>query len=416
MVNRLEGIKGKTKYRSDINPPMNNQVIHSSIKSFVNKGSLPDDSDDNRLKKAILTLIASIIAVLAIFWGSLYVLSGYPYSGAIPLAYAAISFASIGYFFKTKKFAFFRFSQLLLILLLPFLLMWSLGGFASGSTVMIWAFFAPLAALFFSGLKSASKWLLAFVALTVISGLLNARLEELVNPMQAPINTLYFIMNMGFGFVAIYIVLHYFVKDREASRLLAIKAKEDAIKSKDDLEKAYQRLQQNEEQIRTLMLTDSLTGVANRRFMDEQLEYEMQRLHRYGYGFSIIMTDLDYFKRINDNYGHTTGDDVLIAFSQVLRDNVRATDFVARFGGEEFIVLLPETKKSGAIDFAERIRSATENKVFNGLDESITASFGVTTINKTEQIIGILKRVDRALYQSKQEGRNRVTFSQQKDT
>jgi diguanylate cyclase (GGDEF)-like protein len=392
---------------------MNSKSFNSTVRAFFNKGALPGDSDDMRLKKAILTLISSIIAVLAIFWGTLYAVSGYSLSGAIPLSYAVISFLSIAYYFKTKKFAFFRFSQLSLILLLPFLLMWSLGGFANGSVVMVWAFFAPLAALFFSGLKSASRWLLAFVAMTIISGLINARLEELVPPMSGAMNNLYFIMNMGFGFVSIYIVIYFFVKDREASHHAAVRAKEEALQAKNDLESAYEQLQKNEERIRELMLTDSLTAVANRRYLDERLAHEMRRMERYGFCFSIIMTDLDFFKRFNDTYGHTAGDAVLVTFAKVLQDNVRSTDFVARFGGEEFVVLLPETDEAGAVHFAERIRKAMEQTRIEGIDEVITASFGVTTVSNTEPLIAVLKRVDRALYQSKQNGRNQVTYTPQ---
>lgn len=390
--------------------PMTTRSFHSNIWNFVNRGAHSDDNDDIRLKKAILTLISSGITILAVFWGSLYICTGYPYSGAIPLSYAVISFLSIAHFFKTKKFAAFRFSQLLLILLLPFLLMWSLGGFANGSVVMVWAFFAPLAALFFSGLKSASRWLLAFIALTIISGLINEQLTMLARPMSESLNTVYYIMNMGAGFLLIYIVLHYFVKDRQASHVMAIQAKEQAIQSKAQLQAAYEQLKQNEIKIRELMLTDPLTGIANRRYLDQRLEHEVQRNHRYGDFFSIIMTDLDHFKQINDKYGHNTGDAVLVQFAKILNDNVRASDFVARFGGEEFVILLPDTDKKGAVELAERIRQDIAQQAFQDVQQSVTASFGVTTVVHAQNGVAVLKKVDEALYSSKEQGRNRVTF------
>jgi hypothetical protein len=185
-------------------------VPHKGLWSLMNSGALPTDNEEERLKKAILSLIASGIACLAIFWGSLYVLSGYPFPGAIPLTYAVISFFSIAHFFATKKFSFFRSSQLLMILLLPFFLMWSLGGFANGSGVMIWSFFTPLAALFFSDLKSAMRWLVAFLALTVFSALIDGVVAQAAIPMPKTLNTVYFLMNMGCGFLLIYVVLHYF--------------------------------------------------------------------------------------------------------------------------------------------------------------------------------------------------------------
>jgi diguanylate cyclase (GGDEF)-like protein len=389
---------------------MTTQPFQSSIWTFVNKGSLAEDSDEIRLKKAILTLISSGIAILAVFWGSLYVFSGYPLSGAIPLGYAAISFFSITRFFKNKKFSAFRFSQLLLILLLPFLLMWSLGGFANGSVVMVWAFFAPLAALFFSGRTSAARWLFAFVALTIISGLLNDQLAVLARPMNDSLNTIYFIMNMGAGFLMIYIVLYYFVKDRQASQAMALKSREEALQSKAQLQAAYEQLKENEIKIRELMLTDPLTGVANRRYLDQCLEQELQRIQRYGDKFSVIMTDLDFFKRINDKYGHNTGDTVLVKFTKVLNDNVRASDFVARYGGEEFVILLPDTDHEGATELAERIRLDVAQYRFPDVQESVTASFGVTTVTDAHNSVEVLKKADEALYSSKKQGRNRTTF------
>jgi diguanylate cyclase (GGDEF)-like protein len=275
---------------------------------------------------------------------------------------------------------------------------------------MVWAFFAPLAALFFSGLKSASRWLLAFIALTIISGLINEQLTMLARPMSESLNTVYYIMNMGAGFLLIYIVLHYFVKDRQASHVMAIQAKEQAIQSKAQLQAAYEQLKQNEIKIRELMLTDPLTGIANRRYLDQRLEHEVQRNHRYGDFFSIIMTDLDHFKQINDKYGHNTGDAVLVQFAKILNDNVRASDFVARFGGEEFVILLPDTDKKGAVELAERIRQDIAEQAFQDVQQSVTASFGVTTVVHAQNGVAVLKKVDEALYSSKAQGRNRVTF------
>lgn len=383
---------------------MNAEPRYKWIWNIANKGSLPDDSDDSRLRKAVLTIISISIAFLAIFWGTLYIFSGYLLPGAIPLSYAVISFTSIRYFFRTKKFAFFRFSQLLLILLLPFLLMWSLGGFANGSVVMIWAFFTPLAALFFSNLRAATQWLLAFIALTVISGIIDTDLASRARPMAQSINTLYFMMNMGLGTSLIFVVLFYFVKDRERSH-------QAVTQSKQALEQAYQQLQVNENRIRELMLTDALTGIANRRALNERLTEELQRIQRYGNGIAVIMTDIDHFKKVNDTYGHTTGDEVLKCFAKILNHEMRASDFVARFGGEEFIMLLPNTHKEGAVQFAERLRELIMGYAIPDLPQRITASFGVTTVSGNEQTIAILDRVDRALYHSKEHGRNCVTYT-----
>jgi len=352
-------------------------------------GVSPSDSEDLRLKKAVMTIVSSGIAFLAIFWGSLYLYSGYPLSGAIPLSYTLISFSSTLHFFKTKRFAFFCFSQQLLILLLPFLLMWSLGGFANGSVVMIWAFFAPLAALFFFDLKAASRWMLAFLGLLLVSAALDQTFAAHARPMPAGLNTLYFLMNTGCGFILIGLMLYYFVRDRES---------------------AYRRLQQSETHIRELMLTDPLTGVANRRHLDARLSMELARQARYEQPLSVIMTDIDYFKQVNDQHGHAVGDAVLKAFADGLGDTLRNSDFLARYGGEEFVVLLPYTGIEEAVALAERLREATKRIRFDNPDLSLTASFGVTVAHSGEGMAEVLSRADEAMYQSKSGGRDRVTM------
>lgn len=379
--------------------------------ALMNSGALPTDSDQERLKKAILSLIASGIAFLAIFWGSLYVLSGYPFSGAIPLTYAVISFFSIAHFFVTKKFSFFRSSQLMMILLLPFLLMWSLGGFANGSTVMIWAFFTPLAALFFADAKSARRWLIAFLGLTIFSALIDSTIVNFVTPMPESLNTLYFLMNMGCGFLLVYIVLHYFVRDREEANNVAIAAREEALSAKQELEQAYQQVRENEAKIMELMLTDSLTGIANRRALNDQLEKEVSHAKHHEKSLGVIMTDLDYFKSINDSYGHTAGDEVLKSFARIMREKVRATDFIARYGGEEFVLIMQEISREDLYDITCRIREALEAADIPGLDKPVTASFGAALLENVDDHHSFLSRADRALYNSKEQGRNRVTMA-----
>lgn len=351
-------------------------------------GAAPTDSDDLRLKKAVMTIVSTSIAILAVFWGTLYIYSGYTLPGLIPLGYSIISFSSILLFFKTKRFEFFYISQQLLILILPFLLMWSLGGFSNGSVVVVWAFFAPLAALFFVDRKAASRWMLAFLGLLVISALFDGRLAAHARPMPAGLNTLFFLMNTGCGFSLIALTLNYFVKDRES---------------------AYARLQQSELHIRELMLTDPLTGIANRRHLDERLSMELARLQRYGQPLAVIMTDIDFFKQVNDNFGHAVGDQVLKAFATQLKENIRNIDFLARYGGEEFVLVLPNADLAEAVAMAERMRAATKSIRIDDYPLRVTASFGVISAQANESMTEVLARADKAMYRSKSSGRDRVT-------
>lgn len=384
--------------------------LYESVWQWANRGALALDTEHERLRKALLTVVSTAVACLAFIWGIVYLFADYPHSAAIPIIYAAISIITISYYRRTKRFAFFRLSQFVLILVLPYLLQLSLGGFANGSAVMIWAFFAPLAALFFDNIRSAFRWLLAFIALAIVCGVVEATWLTNAVPMFKPLNTFFFVLNVGFGFGLMFVVLYFFVLEQERSNAEAKHTQEEAVTAKTELELAYSRLQENEAKIRELMLTDPLTGLPNRRFLDQRLQEEVKRVRRYGNSVCIIMTDLDNFKLVNDKYGHAVGDATLQMFSHILQDSIRSVDFVARYGGEEFVVLLPETLVDGAVQLAERIREQTAARNIPTADKKLSASFGVTRVRGDESIYDALGRADQALYKSKEKGRNTVTF------
>lgn len=152
---------------------------------------------------------------------------------------------------------------------------------------------------------------------------------------------------------------------------------------------------------------DSLTNALNRRSLIEACERELERCRRHGHRMALLMLDLDHFKTINDTYGHMTGDQVLISFVARVRDQLRRPDQLGRFGGEEFILLLPDTPPESALVVAERIRTAVA-RASDGLP-AITVSIGVTSNRPDEADIDeLLARADRALYMAKTGGRNRI--------
>ena len=160
--------------------------------------------------------------------------------------------------------------------------------------------------------------------------------------------------------------------------------------------------------------TDQLTGLANRRHFDEQITRVLAETDRFGGSASLVVADIDYFKAVNDTYGHDGGDVVLQSVAQTFQDGVRNVDTCARYGGEEIAVLLPQTGLDGARDFAERLRKAIEGRVVShsGREISVTASFGVATYPESvPNHDGLFAAADRALYQAKAEGRNRVRCS-----
>jgi len=158
-----------------------------------------------------------------------------------------------------------------------------------------------------------------------------------------------------------------------------------------------------------LYKTDKLTGLFNRHIIDEETEKEVLRANRYNLGFSVVLLDVDHFKQINDTYGHHVGDSVLVEIAFILKNNLRKTDVVGRWGGEEFIVICPETQLTNAAHLAEKLRSQIECHQFSGVEKTITASFGVSAYRVDDTVESLIKRVDSALYFSKRNNRNCVT-------
>jgi len=156
-------------------------------------------------------------------------------------------------------------------------------------------------------------------------------------------------------------------------------------------------------------ITDVLTGVGNRRQFEEGIRIEMARAIREKKSLGIVMADLDHFKAVNDTYGHDAGDRVLESFGKLIRDSIRPFDLPARFGGEEFIILMPGAGVHDAAQLAERIRTSLETLEIASCPFKLTASFGVTELQKEDSTESILRRVDSALYQAKEAGRNKVT-------
>jgi len=168
------------------------------------------------------------------------------------------------------------------------------------------------------------------------------------------------------------------------------------------------------DEMRSLAETDGLTKLRNHRVFWESLDSEIRRHRRYDSPFSLIMLDIDHFKRFNDEHGHLAGDRVLSAVARALRGQIRVdVDVAARYGGEEFTLILPQTKLDGALVLARRLREGIETAriEYTGKKLSITASFGLAEHGENETASELLDRVDRALYAAKRAGRNRVAFS-----
>jgi len=161
------------------------------------------------------------------------------------------------------------------------------------------------------------------------------------------------------------------------------------------------------EEIRSLSEIDHLTEMYNRRKITELFETEYARYKRYKYPLSIIIVDIDFFKKINDKYGHNQGDITLKEIASILKAELRESDHVGRWGGEEFLVICPETDIDGAYTLAEKLRKSISEYPFTNIGHR-TASFGVTTCSADCTFESMINRADKALYSAKSAGRNNV--------
>ena len=248
-----------------------------------------------------------------------------------------------------------------------------------------WYFVFPLFALFIQKLWSGLLSIILVFMITVVIFVIEPAGFDASD--YEPI----FIERFLAVYMAISAICFFYVYTRTSSELLM-----------SNISKNYQEMAN----------TDDLTRLANRRYMREILKREMSRAIRFNRSFSIIIFDLDHFKEINDNYGHDAGDEVLLEITKILDDILRAQDICARWGGEEFLIMLPETDQTGAQQVAERLKLAMEEYPieYQGQDLKVTLSAGCSEFNMKESLDSCLKRADDNLYQAKKLGRNRVVI------
>ncbi len=161
--------------------------------------------------------------------------------------------------------------------------------------------------------------------------------------------------------------------------------------------------------LKNLSQIDTLSGLYNRRFMNKKIEEEISKYKRYKIPFSVLLIDVDFFKKINDTYGHDKGDFVIKRISNLLKQNIRDSDICARWGGEEFLILVPNNNLDGALILANNLKELIEKNNFE-IKENVTISIGVSTFDENSSQEKLLKSADIALYKAKENGRNRTEF------
>ena len=196
----------------------------------------------------------------------------------------------------------------------------------------------------------------------------------------------------------------------KASREQLLRSRRQLEDANRQLEDRNDQLNQAIEQLNIAAMTDPLTGLHNRRYMTQAIEQEKLRFKRTERPFALIIADIDHFKVVNDTYGHECGDEVLKQVSRTILGLLREQDHVARWGGEEFLVMLPETGLKGAESVADKLRMAVAETVAKGPDGGVkvTMTFGVAEFSNRVSVDEIIKNADNALYQGKETGRNKV--------
>lgn len=205
----------------------------------------------------------------------------------------------------------------------------------------------------------------------------------------------------------------YITKPFRPIELLArIKTHLEIKSIRDELKQKNTELTVLNEKLQEFAIKDPLTKLYNRRMMITKFEEEMSRCKRNQNPFSVILLDIDNFKRVNDKFGHNFGDEVLMIFSDILVTSKRLEDYVARWGGEEFLLILPSTDNNGAAIVAERVKEKIQEYEFKNGREiiHITATFGLAEYNYNDTVESIIKKADEALYYGKNNGRNQIVI------
>ncbi len=255
---------------------------------------------------------------------------------------------------------------------------------------LIWTAFGSIAVFFLMGHKKGLMVTLVYL------GVLFAIILSMT-PVELPMRST---INIIAGLIVLTVATYYY----ELSRHAVSTAYEKALQEQRDYSQKLERLS----------TTDKLTQLYNRFKIDELLAKEFARAQRYKSTFSLILVDIDYFKNINDTQGHQVGDEVLVEFAHLLKASLRKSDSVGRWGGEEFLIIAPQTDTDHATQLAQNLREAI---LLNDFPQgnAPTASFGVSTFHERDTLITLLTRADRALYAAKNSGRNCVKNEEELD-
>ncbi len=351
--------------------------------------SIADKSDDSQKVKRehrFLIYLGTLMSIGGLIWGSISLYSGIIYESLIPYSYALITLVNFTYLHLTKDFRTAQFLQVLASLLLPFIFQFFLGGFVASGAVVLWSILTILGSFTFQNSRTTLKWFIVYLLLILSCGILDRKFDIIALQVPIEVSLLFITLNILLISSIIFTLFYYFVKSEEKLRL----------------------------QLEELANTDPLTEVPNRRSFFALANQEFERAQRSAKPFTILMFDIDHFKNINDTFGHDVGDRALKAFASLLKEQSRQIDVLGRYGGEEFIILLPETSIENASVFAHRVIEGCHKiaiETVNGMC-SFTVSVGLTQLKSSNRdLLEPIKRADIALFEAKESGRDQLKIA-----
>ncbi|WDE10619.1 GGDEF domain-containing protein [Thalassomonas haliotis] len=349
-------------------------------------GNVPENTEREKVGHGFLIYTGALMGLGGLLWGTLSFFSGLVWQSLIPYGYTLITIVNFSYLYYSKKFELVRIIQMAISVLLPFLFQISLGGFIPSGAVIIWSILSILVGFTFQNRITTLRWFIFYLALIVAGGVIDSNIFLAGSVDTYGLSILFFTLNLCVTSTIIFIMFFYFAANAENLKT----------------------------QLETLAHTDPLTNISNRRHIFEIMESEFNRVKRNGGTFAVMMLDIDHFKKINDNFGHATGDQVIKSFSLCLTRNIRKIDSVGRYGGEEFIIFLPDSSLEQAHTSAQRINSHCRELQIATSDNActFTVSIGISVFASRDNCIDeIIARADSALYQAKEHGRDQVRTS-----
>jgi len=362
-------------------------AIQTTLVNALNfLSSIADQENDSakvRREHRFLIYLGALMSLGGLIWGTISMYSGIFYESFIPYAYALITAINFTYLYLSKDFKTVQFIQVLASLLLPFVFQFFLGGFVASGAVVLWSVLTVLGSFTFQNRTTTLRWFIVYLVLVATCGIVDKKSTFITIEVPPEVSLLFITLNIILISSIIFTLFYYFVSSEE-------------------------KLQQ---QLTELANTDVLTNIPNRRSFFTRAHQEFERVRRGTDAFAILMIDIDHFKAINDTYGHDVGDKALVTFANLLKEQSRTVDILGRYGGEEFIILLPQTGIQEAKIFAKRIIERCHTININtpkGLCR-FTVSAGLCRLDPTsKELLEPIKCADDALYKAKENGRDQL--------